>query len=90
MNSPRDNLTKTCKSCGKTFYKKSNVSRKNWEITFYCSRSCVNKGRKCPWSGKKLPWDIWNKGKRGVQVAWNKGIHCHKRFDLNKIKNNGK
>lgn len=67
--------SKKCKSCGNLFYKKNTTSRKAWTEAVFCSRSCINKGRRCPWGGKKLPWDVWNKGKTGVQVAWNKGLH---------------
>ncbi len=38
--------TKICITCGTQFTKKVNVSRKNWEITYYCSRKCINVGRK--------------------------------------------
>jgi hypothetical protein len=78
MNSPQDNITKNCKICGKLFSKRETISKKNWEKSLYCSKECAKKcnvGRKCPWAGKNLPWEVWNKGKKGVQVAWNKGIH---------------
>jgi hypothetical protein len=26
------------------------------------------------WKGKKLTYDVWNKGKKGLQVPWNKGL----------------
>ncbi len=37
--------TKQCKTCGKIFYKKVNVSRKKWATMKYCSNPCINKGR---------------------------------------------
>lgn len=43
--------TKICKSCGSKITKKVNCSKKNWELTKFCSRSCINKGRVS-----------WNKG----------------------------
>lgn len=74
-----ENPHKNCKACGNIFYKGGNVSKKNWEKSSFCSLSCINKGRICPWRGKKLGWKVWNKGTKGLQTAWNKGL----RYELN-------
>lgn len=70
-----DTPSKKCITCNRLFYKRKTCSKKSWEASSYCSRKCVNVNRRCPWKGKKLGWEIWNKNKKGVQVAWNKGIH---------------
>jgi hypothetical protein len=76
MTNTSEKLSKQCKSCGKTFYKPTNLSMKNWtERSVFCSRACINKGRVSFRKGKPLGYDVWNKGKKGLQVAWNKGIH---------------
>lgn len=73
-------LSKSCKTCGRIFYKQVNLSMKNWvSRSLYCSRSCINKGRESHFKGKPLSFEVWNKGKKGLQVAWNKGL----KYDLN-------
>jgi hypothetical protein len=57
---------KICQICGKEFEKKPSESNKYWSKKKYCSRSCSNKA--------KIGKETWNKGLKGVQVAWNKGI----------------
>lgn len=53
----------SCKECGKTFIKNGNrVNAK------FCSRGCYKKD----WI-KRIAG--WNKGKKGVQVAWNRGLN---------------
>ncbi len=37
--------TKKCITCGKLFEKKSNISKKNWKLSKFCSNPCINKGR---------------------------------------------
>jgi hypothetical protein len=46
--------TKQCKTCGKVFEKKINVSRKKWETMNYCSNPCINKGRISKLRGRLL------------------------------------
>lgn len=44
---------KNCETCGKLFCKKQSSSQKDWEnVVKFCSRSCVNKGRRSPFKGK--------------------------------------
>lgn len=43
--------TKQCKTCGKDFSKKVNVSKKNWAKSQFCSNPCVNKGRVSKFKG---------------------------------------
>ena len=49
----RKKQTKTCKTCGKLFEKKINVSRAKWETMKYCSNQCINVGRTSPFKGMK-------------------------------------
>lgn len=54
--------TKNCKTCGKLFEKKINVSKKNWVTTTYCSNPCINVGRVSPFKGKTDRWsEDWKK-----------------------------
>ena len=46
-------MDKQCKTCGKLFTKKVNVSKKKWETMMYCSLSCINSGR--PSHNKGVP-----------------------------------
>ncbi len=48
--------TKTCTTCQKSFVKKVNVSKKNWELSKFCSNSCINVGRKSPFKGMTNRW----------------------------------
>ena len=45
--------TKQCKTCGKSFDKKVNVSKKKWETMQYCSNPCINKGRISRFRGQR-------------------------------------
>lgn len=68
-------MTKECKLCGNTFEKDLRTSRRHFiEKTVYCSRACLDKTKigNTYRRGQKHP-NIWNKGKKGLQVAWNKG-----------------
>lgn len=48
---------KTCKTCGKEFYKKQTTSRSDWiNVVKFCSRSCINKGRQSPFKGMVNRW----------------------------------
>jgi hypothetical protein len=70
-------LTKTCVHCGNEFTKSEICSKKVWEIRRYCSRNCTNSAKIGVVSKKKgisTGKPAWNSGKRGLQVAWNKGI----------------
>ena len=85
--------TKKCKTCGKTFQKRINCSKKDWEITFYCSKSCAKKNK--PSWNKGKPWSLEirmkmsedrlghcnNSGrthfKKGIK-SWNSGIKMTK------------
>lgn len=49
-----------CKQCGKSF-----EVVPSWSVKVFCSRVCFGKFNK----GKPT----WNTGKKGVQIAWNKG-----------------
>jgi hypothetical protein len=68
-------LTKNCALCGKEFEKPVWVSLKNWnEIRKYCSRECLDNSKLGNTYRRGKPHNnIWNKGKKGLQVAWNKG-----------------
>ena len=72
---------KNCEICGKLFKKKVYDSRAYWPKKRFCSLSCsgkdpqrveaVRQARLKSFSeGKIKPW---NKGKKGLQIAWNKG-----------------
>lgn len=45
---------KQCKTCGKSFEKKINCSKKKWGIMIFCSNPCINKGRKSKLKGIPL------------------------------------
>ena len=55
-------VKKKCLLCGKEF------KAKNWRKDFakYCSK-------RCRWNSR-IGMIPWNKGKKGLQTAWNKGI----------------
>jgi hypothetical protein len=58
---------KICQSCGNVFYKKVNVSSKNWLNAKYCSHPCslqftsVQKVNGNYWLGKKIPDEVRQK-----------------------------
>lgn len=68
-------LTKLCILCGKEFEKDRRTSVKHFnELTRYCSRICLDKSKLGNTYRRGKPhYNIWNKGKKGLQVAWNKG-----------------
>lgn len=51
VNTP---ITKKCEICGKVFFKKVNISRKDWFLRKCCSKKCGDKSR--------LGKPTWNKG----------------------------
>jgi len=53
--------SKTCECCGIKYIPM--VFGKRWEVQRFCSSKC---------RGKAI--GTWNRGKKGLQVAWNKGI----------------
>ncbi len=57
---------KNCEFCGKEFPKPITCSKKEWAQRKFCSQKCHYETIK-----GKIPW---NRGLKGVQVAWNKGI----------------
>lgn len=70
-------MKKNCALCGKEFEKDKRTSVRHFtEITKYCSRECQAnfwRGKEGRRKGKGLGLIPWNKNKKGVQVAWNKG-----------------
>jgi hypothetical protein len=73
---------KNCKVCNKQFYKPYNCSRKNWNVTKFCSRKCFHEQHKV-WLGRKrsdlskIMKDQYKEGKRkpiimrdGNNPAW--------------------
>lgn len=48
--------TKKCKTCGKLFVKKVNCSKRDWELSKFCSRKCINVGRPSPFKGSTTRW----------------------------------
>lgn len=58
-------LNKNCLICSKVFYKPSWRSKKSWFKSNYCSNKCV--------AIRNLGHTPWNKGTKGLTVAWNKG-----------------
>ena len=82
MISSSEKITKNCKVCNKEYEKRYTTSKANWLLSKYCSKDCLNKskvGVPSHWKGKKLPYAVWNKGKTGLQIAWNKGT----KYELN-------
>lgn len=68
-------LTKECTLCGTVFEKDPRTSKRHFaEKTRYCSRACLDRSKlgNTYRRGKTHP-NIWNKGKTGLQIAWNKG-----------------
>lgn len=65
-------LERNCLTCNIIFHKEETCSMKRWsESRKYCSVSCSKKGNTFR-RGQKHN-NTWNKGKTGLQVAWNKG-----------------
>lgn len=68
-----------CSQCGTKFFKQVNTSTANWrDRSRFCSRVCANtfrRGLKISEEHRqnKLGQVPWNKGLKGVTVAWNKG-----------------
>lgn len=71
----RNMLTKLCKLCGREFEKDKRTSTKHFnEITVYCSRKCLDDSKLGNTFRRGKPHNnTWNKGKKGLQIAWNKG-----------------
>lgn len=78
---------KVCAVCKEVFEKRITCSKKDWEITRFCSRQCQLKGRIYIKPRYKIPLGTipWNKGKsiqsntgkthfNKGQIPWNKGI----------------
>lgn len=59
-----------CFSCSKEIYRQPAFIKRSKSGLFFCSRECRTN------SNKVIRKDAipWNKGKTGLQVAWNKGI----------------
>ena len=74
---------KICPKCNKPFSKPYSCSVKTWkEKRKFCSLICSNNSKVSSWnkglpitwaSGQKKGCIPWNKDKKGLQVAWNKG-----------------
>jgi hypothetical protein len=65
-------LKKNCLVCSTEFTKPPCCSMKRWlSVRNFCSISCSKQGNTFR-RDKKHP-NIWNRGKKGLQVAWNKG-----------------
>lgn len=54
-----------CLICGEDIVKKPNEGEKYFITKKYCSKSCYGESKK--------GLSPWNKGKKGLQIAWNKG-----------------
>ena len=66
------NNIKKCIVCEKDIRKAINRSRKSWKKQKFCSRQCHSLSLK----GKPT----WNKGLKGMQIAWNKGLGLNSRI----------
>ena len=67
-------LTKNCIVCGKKFAKRVNCSKKNWGLSKFCSRPCINRGR-VPWNFRKKGTGFGkNPENKYKGPAWNRGI----------------
>lgn len=65
-------LERECITCKAIFHKEETCSMKRWnESRKYCSIACSKKGN--TYRRGQIHNNIWNKGKTGLQVAWNKG-----------------
>ena len=68
--------TKKCLTCGKLFEKRITCSKKNWELSKFCSKSCL---RFLPGNSFKPPKGIrlspGTEFKKGF-TPWNKGKKC--------------
>jgi len=78
-------LKKQCKRCGKTYYKDINRSKKSWEKSIFCSRSCyTNPDKTCEVCGKKFhasharvkrcSRECYAKTQKG-KISWNNGLN---------------
>lgn len=60
--------------CDKVFPKDYRTSVRHFkEITKYCSRVCLNNSKLGNKNRLGISFPAWNKGKKELQVAWNKG-----------------
>lgn len=53
-----DTPSKTCPSCGKTFFRDNRCTRSYWAKAKYCSRECFGKSRSEQASAKRNPIDV--------------------------------
>lgn len=81
MNYIKENH-KLCQLCGKVFEKKTNCSKKKWELSKFCSRLCQTKGRVYLNPRYSFPKGNkpWNKGMKGIcfntgRTHFKKGSH---------------
>src|ERR1035437_1203340 len=59
-------MQKQCLVCGNTFDKKENVSKKNWELSKFCSRKCSLEKTAIKFQAFEPRTDLvaWNKGRK--------------------------
>lgn len=70
------NHSKICQECGNTFFKVNpTTSATNFQKRKYCSVACASNSteHRSSLSASLKGRTVWNKGKKGLQVAWNKG-----------------
>lgn len=60
----------SCSNCGNKVYRRKSIIKRSKSGKFFCSQLCRSEKK------KDITPDTtpWNKGKTGLQVAWNKGI----------------
>ncbi len=66
--------TKKCTTCGKFFVKKVNVSRRNWELSRYCSNKCRHERPVHPMTGRT--WQMSEEQKEHLRNVL-KGKTCN-------------
>ncbi len=59
---------KKCVTCEKIFQKKITCSKKDWDLSKFCSRSCINLGRVSFFKGKKDRWSNEQKEKMSKRM----------------------